>query len=112
MTAMINAAPQFNKEISNTGSLIKNCDIAMKIIHALPPALYSLQTILLESMPLPKGTDWDLQALGQHIMTAQICAQPAGLNLGTKLNNLTEPKALETQCDPHRGRSINLTWMS
>ena len=74
MTATINAAHQFNKEASNTGSSIKNCDIAMKIIHALPPALYSLQTILLESAPPPQGADWDLQALGQCITTAEIHA--------------------------------------
>ena len=53
MTAMINAAHQSNKEISNTSSHIKNRDIAMQIIHDLPPALFSLQTILLKNAPPP-----------------------------------------------------------
>ena len=49
MTAMINAAHRFNKEIDDANSRIKNRDIAMRIIHDLPPALFSLQTILLEN---------------------------------------------------------------
>src|SRR5260370_29347363 len=86
ITMMINAAHQFNKEISDESSGIKNCDIAMKIIHALPPTLYTLQTILLKSAP-PSRADWDLQSLGQHITTAKIHALSAGLKLGTKVDN-------------------------
>src|SRR5258708_18533257 len=71
MTTLINAAHQFNKEITNINSHIKNRDIAMRIIHALPTPLFSLQTILLKNAPLSNKTDWDLQALRQCITSAE-----------------------------------------
>ena len=63
MTVVVNAAHHFNKEISDMNSHIKDCDIAMKIIHALPPALFTLQMILLEGAPPSDKSEWDLQSL-------------------------------------------------
>src|SRR5258707_8375947 len=104
MTTLINVAHQFNKEISNVNGHIKNCDIAMRIIHALPTSLFTLQTILLKSTPPSNKTNWDLQVLCQCITSAEECAQAVGLQLGTKIDSLTDPKALTTQDDSHKGR--------
>ena len=71
MTTMINTAYQFNKEIADASGHIKNQDIAMRIIHALPSPMYSLQTILLEGTPPSNKTDWDLEDLRQHITTTE-----------------------------------------
>src|SRR5260221_2141237 len=81
MTTLINVAHQFNKEITDINGHIKNCDIAMRIIHTLPTSLFTLQTILLESAPPSHKTDWDLQVLRQCITSAEEHAQAAGLKL-------------------------------
>src|SRR5260221_8145014 len=94
MTTLINGAHQFNKEITDANGHIKNHDIAMRIIHALPTSLFTLQTILVESAPPSHKTNWDLQVLHQRITSTEECARAAGLKLGTKLNNVTNPKAL------------------
>ena len=112
MTAMINAAYQFNKEISNTNAHINNCDIAMRIIHNLLSPMYMLQTILFEGVPASDKTSWDLDDLRQCITTAEIHAQAASLKLGTKLDAITELKALMAQDNHHRGRKIDPTWAS
>src|SRR5258707_867071 len=112
MTTLINATHQFNKEISDVNGHIKNHDIAMRIIHALPTPLFSLQTILLESAPPSDKTNWDLQALHQHITSAEEWARAAGLKLGTKLDILTDPKALAVQDDTCKGRKNDSNWVS
>ena len=109
---MTNAAYQFNKEISDTNAHISNRDIAMRIIHALPSPMYTLQTILLEGTPTADKISWDLDDLRQCVTTAECRAQTAGLKLGTKLDTLTEPKALMAQESHHRTRRINPTWAS
>src|SRR5271156_4794272 len=112
MTELINAAHQFNKEISDASGCIKDRDIALRIIHDLPASMYTLQTILLETAPPSSNTQWDLQALRQRVTTAEDCARAAGLRLGTKLDNITEPKALTVQSPPHRGRRNDPTWLA
>ncbi len=112
MTTLINAAHQFNKEITDINGCIKNCDIAMRIIHALHTPLFSLQTILLGNAPLSDKTDWDLQALCQCITSAEDRAQAAGLKLGTRLDNLTDPKALTAQDNTWKGKKSDSTWLS
>ena len=112
MTTLINTAHQFNKEISNVNGHIKNRDITMRIIHALPTPLFSLQTILLESAPPSDKTNWDLQALCQRITSAKEWAQATGLKLGTKLDILTDPKALTVQDDTCKGRKNDSDWVS
>ncbi len=109
---LINAAHQFNKEITDINGHIKNHDIAMRIIHALPTPLFSLQTILLKNAPLSDKTDWDLQALHQCVTSAEYWAQAAGLKLGTRLDNLTNPKALTAQDNTQKGKKSNSTWLS
>ncbi len=112
MTTLINAAHQFNKEITDINGHIKNRDIAMRIIHALPTSLFTLQTILLESAPPSHKTDWDLQVLHQCITSAEEHARAAGLKLGTKLDNVTDPKALTVQGDTQKGKRNDPTWLS
>src|SRR5260370_671704 len=112
ITAMTNAAYQFNKEISNTKAHISNCDIAMRIIHTLLSPMYTLQTILLKGAPTTNKTSWDLDDLRQHVTTAKCHAQAAVLKLGTKLDTLTKPKALMAQENHQRDRRINPTWAS
>ena len=109
---MINAAYQFHKEISNTNMHINNNDIAMRIIHALPSPMYTLQTILLKGAPTTKLTSWDLNDLRQHITAAELHTCTASLRLGTKLDTITEPKALMAQDNHHRSRKIDPTWAS
>jgi len=103
MTTMINAAYQFNKEISDTSGHITNHDIAMQIIHALLSPMYTLQTILLEGAPSSDQSSWDLEDLRQCITATEHHARAAGLKLGTKLDTLTEPKALMAQDNNRRG---------
>ena len=112
MTTLINAAHQFNKEITDINGHIKNHDIAMRIIHALPTPLFSLQTILLKNAPLSDKTDWDLQALHQCVTSAEYWAQAAGLKLGTRLDNLTDLKALTAQDNTQKGKKSDSTWLS
>jgi len=112
ITAMTNAAYQFNKEISDTNVHISNHDIAMWIIHALPSPMYTLQMILLEGAPTADKTSWDLDDLRQHVTAAKCHAQTAGLKLGNKLDTLTKPKALMAQESHHRARRIDPTWAS
>ena len=112
ITAMTNAAYQFNKEISDINVHINNRDIAMRIIHSLPSPMYTLQMILLEGASTTDKTSWDLNDLRQCITTAECHAQTAGLKLGTKLDTLTEPKALMAQDNHQRGKRINPTWTS
>ena len=56
--------------------------------------MHTLQTILLETAPPSSNTQWDLQALRQHVSTAEDRTCAAGLRLGTKLDNVAEPKVL------------------
>ena len=112
MMELINAAHQFNKEVADVSGRIKDRDIALRIIHDLPGSMHTLQTILLETAPPSSNTQWDLQALRQHVVTAEDRARAAGLKLGTKLDNVTEPKALTVQSSPRRGRKSNPTWLA
>ena len=66
----------------------------MQIIHALPPALFTLQMILLKGAPASSQTEWDLQALRQCITVAELCARSARLKLGTKLDALQNQRPL------------------
>ncbi len=84
----------------------------MRIIHALPTSLFTLQTILLESAPPSNKTDWDFQVLHQCISSAEEHTQAAGLKLGTKLNNFTNPKALAAQDNTWKGKKSDSTWLS
>src|SRR5260370_15549194 len=102
MTVTVNAAPHFNKEISDMSSHIKDYDIAMKIIHALPPTLFTLQTLLLGGAPPSDKSNWDLQAFQQCITITELHAHSATLRLATKLVNLIKPKALMAHGDPHK----------
>src|SRR5260370_40379459 len=74
ITTMINTAYLFNKEIPDINMHIKNRNIAMRIIHALPSPMYTLQMILLEGAPPSTMTDWDLDDLRQHITAAKLHA--------------------------------------
>ena len=112
MTELINAAHQFNKEISDVSSRIKDRDITLCIIYDLPASMHTLQTILLKTAPPSSNTQWDLQALRQRVMTAEDRAHAAGLRLGTKLDNIAEPKARTVQGSPHRGRRNDPTWLA
>ena len=74
ITTTINAAYLFNKEIPDISVHIKNCNIAMRIIHTLPSPMYTLQTILVKGAPPSTMTDWDLDDLRQHITAAKLHA--------------------------------------
>ena len=82
MTALINAAHEFNNEITDVNGHIKDQDNALRIIHDLPP-MHTLQTILLETAPSSDNSKWNLQDLGLGVTTAEDRAHAAGLKLGT-----------------------------
>jgi len=108
MTTLINAAHQFNREVADANGYIKNHNIAMRIIHALPPILSPNHPICIWKCPPSDEADWDLQALCQCITSAEDWAWATGL----KLDNLPDPKALTAQDDGWKGKRNNPTWLS
>src|SRR5258708_5709060 len=92
------------KKLPMQTAVSKTVTSPLRIIHALPTSLFSLQIILLENAPPSDRTDWDLQALCQRVTSAEDRARAAGLKLGTKVDNLSDPKVLTTRDDPRKGK--------
>ena len=68
ITGLMNLAHLVNKEVEGTDGRIQPRHIAMKIIHSLPPAMRTLQTILIEGAPTSTTTDWDLASLKLRVV--------------------------------------------
>src|SRR6266436_7188292 len=82
ITALTNLAHVFNKEIKGTVSHIEECNIAMHVLHSLPPCMCPVQTLILGTAPELDNGDWDLSKLKQVITNDEQHAWAAGEQLG------------------------------
>ena len=94
ITALTNLAHIFNKEIKGAVRRIEERNIAMCILHSLPPCMQSIQTLILESAPPSNKGDWDLAKPKQIISNDEQRARAAGEQLGTKVDLTSEPNTL------------------
>ena len=104
VTALQILAYDANRESRNPYGRIEPRNIAMRIIHSLPPPMRTLQTILLEQAPNSSTPSWDLLKLKQQIVADESCARLAGENLGTKKPGSGEPQALAVRAGGPRAR--------
>ena len=74
--------------------------IAMHVLHSLPPCMRTLQTMLIQSTPPVSSMTWNLDELWKDIEADELRAQAAGENLGTKLDLVDNPNALNTDSRP------------
>ncbi len=115
ITALTNLAHVFNKEIKGTIGHIEEQNIAMHILHSLPPCMQSVQTLILETAPSSDKGDWDLAKLKQIISNDEQRAQAAGEQLGTKVDLTSEPNALaveERNCPGGRRDTNDPRWLA
>src|SRR5258708_22938583 len=104
ITALTNLAHVFNKEIKGTVGCIEERNIAMHVLHSLPPCMHPVQTLILETAPESDNSDWDLSKLKQVITNDERCAWAAGEQLGTKLDLTSEPNALTVEGRYHQAK--------
>src|SRR5258708_31989392 len=78
ITALTNLTHVFNKEIKGTVGRIKECNIAMRVLHSLPTCMRPIQTLFLETAPESDKGDWDLSKLKQTITNDERRVQATG----------------------------------
>src|SRR5260370_42025996 len=65
IVGLTNLAHIINKENTDDGRCIENWDIAMQVLHSLPPCLCMIQTLILKTVLLTDHTSWNLSELKQ-----------------------------------------------
>src|SRR5260370_29641426 len=64
---LTNLAHIVNKETTGDGRRIENWDIAMQVLHSLPPCLCMIQTLILKTILPTNHTSWNLSDLNQTL---------------------------------------------
>ena len=97
-----------NKEVENANGRIQERHMAMRIIHALPPPMHTLQTILIEGAPTSSTAVWDINALKLRIVADERRAHAAGESLRMKLNVSWQSNALAAEGGNHQMKRCNV----